>query len=246
MYIKAKLKNTYADLAFYEESHTYVHQKKQLTPASNIVESFAEEFDTEKHATRVAFKRGISKEVVKKEWADGAKEAAGFGTITHNFGERYAQAKFFDNTDLSIIIPSNGHERAVIRYWNGLPAHIIPVYLELRMYSKEYSYAGTCDILLYNTITKKFILADYKTNKDLFKNFRGKRMYTPFGHFLDMPYNHYQIQLSLYQVLLEEQGFEVEDRHIVWLLPDGNYKLYKTKDLRKLLKKYLNDYRRSN
>ena len=57
----------------------------------------------------------------------------------------------------------------------------------------------------------------------------GKRMYKPFHHFLDMPYNHYTIQLSQYQIMLEEVGFEIEDRFLIHLT-DDDYKLYRTKD----------------
>ena len=64
----------------------------------------------------------------------------------------------------------------------------------------------------------------------------GKKMYDPFSNLLDSPYNHYQLQLSLYQLLLEEVGFEVENRHIVWLLPDGEYKIYQTRDFTSILK----------
>jgi hypothetical protein len=60
-----------------------------------------------------------------------------------------------------------------------------------------------------------------------------------FSNLLDMPFNHYKIQFSLYQLLLEEKGFEVEDRVLVWLLPDGEYKLYQMTDYSKKLKTYL-------
>jgi len=35
------------------------------------------------------------------------------------------------------------------------------------------------------------------------------------------------------------KGFEVEDRVLVWLLPDGEYKLYQMTDYSKKLKTYL-------
>jgi hypothetical protein len=64
-------------------------------------------------------------------------------------------------------------------------------------------------------------------------------MLAPFEDMLDMPYNHYQLQLSLYQILLEEQGYEVEANVLIWLLPNGNYQQYKTKNFTNILKEQL-------
>ena len=99
------------------------------------------------------------------------------------------------------------------------------------MYSEELGIAGTSDIILYNNKTGKFIIADYKTNEDLFKNFKGKKLLSPFNFLLENAYNKYQLQLSMYQLLFEQCGFEVESRRIIWLKPDGTYINYKTEDL---------------
>jgi hypothetical protein len=92
---------------------------------------------------------------------------------------------------------------------------------------------------LYNTLTGKFILADYKTNRDLFKNFASKKLLYPFNFLLDNPYNKYQLQLSSYQILFELVGYEVESRRIIWIKPDGNYEMFKTVDYTERLKQYL-------
>ena len=96
--------------------------------------------------------------------------------------------------------------------------------------------AGTADIILYNTKTNKFIIADYKTNIDLFKNYKGKKMLIPFQDKLDMPFSKYELQLSFYQNLFEQCGYEVEDRKIIWLREDGTFEVYKTEDLTEKLK----------
>ena len=58
-------------------------------------------------------------------------------------------------------------------------------------------FGGTADIILYNTKTNKYIIADYKTNEDLFKNFKGKKLNGVFSKHLENGYNKYQIQFSL-------------------------------------------------
>jgi hypothetical protein len=47
--------------------------------------------------------------------------------------------------------------------------------------------------------------------------------------FLDNPFNHYQIQLLLYQILLQQLGINVYQRTVIWLQLDGTYKLYHTR-----------------
>ena len=125
--------------------------------------------------------------------------------------------------------------------------YLIPnVGFEVRTFSKDFGYAGTCDLLFYNAKTKRFVIADYKTNKDLFKNFRGQVMLPPFHYMLDMPLNHYQLQLSFYHILLEEAGYEIESRQLIWLMSTGDFRIYEAKDFTKMLKKELNDSRRNN
>jgi hypothetical protein len=103
-------------------------------------------------------------------------------------------------------------------------------------------YAGTADIILYNTKTDKYIIGDYKTNKDLFKNYKGKKMLLPFNGLLDCPLSKYKLQASYYQILLEQmEGVEVEERWVIHLLPDGTYKVHKPEDLTDKLKQELDD-----
>ena len=121
-----------------------------------------------------------------------------------------------------------------------MPEHILPVTAELRMYHFKHLFAGTADVLLFDTKNQTYIIADYKTNKDLNKNFRNKTMLAPFNNLLDSPLNHYQIQLSYYQILLEQIGVKVSRRIIVWLDLEGNYQMIDTEDLTDKLKEILN------
>ena len=91
------------------------------------------------------------------------------------------------------------------------------------MYSPRLNYSGTGDIMLYNTRTGKVKIADWKTNRDLFNNFKGKRMLEPFEYLLDHAMNHYMLQLNLYKMLLEDMtGLKVEAMEVVWLKEDEN------------------------
>jgi len=229
--LKNKIKNYFQGLQFNPESHSYKVGNKSLSSVSSLIKKYVEPFDADKIAGFVAIKRtkeeGIlyTKEMILQEWEDKKNAACDRGTSVHAFGENYTTGQ----------IATNGHEASIVSFWDNIPDYIEPFLFELQMYSEAFGLAGTTDIVLYNTKTGKFIIADYKTNIDLFKNYKGKKMLPPFDFLIDCPYNKYQLQLSLYQILFEQCGFEVESRKIIWLKPNGTYEVFKTEDLTGLL-----------
>jgi hypothetical protein len=214
-----KLNISFKELEFEPQQHTYNLNGKSLIPVSNIIKNFYEEFDVGTKSVEYAKRHGLIASEVAKAWNDNRDEAAAFGTSVHDFAERY-----FYNDKLQ---PSNNHEMAVISFWNSIPSHIIKLHAEMRVFNEYLRYAGTIDNLFYDTKRKGVIISDYKTNKDLYKNFMGKTMYPPFDHLLDMPFNHYQLQLSCYHLTLQEIDIPVLERWVIWLKSDGAFeKLY--------------------
>lgn len=230
--VKDKILNSFSDLQFESEGHVYTLDNQNLIPVSNIVSTFKNHFDTEKKSKEYADKYGKNVNQVREQWAKSNKDACDLGHRVHEFAERY-----FYNPNIS---PSDGFEQAVLAFWKSIPESIIPVMSESRLYSRKYRYAGTSDNLFYDKWQKGLIISDYKTNKDIFKNFRGQTMLYPFDHLLDSPFNNYQLQLSLYQIPLEDIGYKVVDRWIVWLKPDGTFEKYETMDFTKDLRQLLN------
>lgn len=225
------IKKYFKDLVFNEEKHLYTIDEKLLPSVSELIKKFTIEFDEQAVSLDISNRTGIPQKKILAEWEAIRIEACDEGHRIHLFGELYP----FNRT----MTPSCKQEEAIVKFWNSLPEHIIPVFVELRMFHKELNFAGTSDILLYDTIKKTFIIADYKTNKDLFKNFKKKTLKYPFNNLLDSPFNKYQIQLSLYQILFEQTGYKVSSRKIIWLLKTGDFLLYDTEDLTKPLKNYL-------
>lgn len=229
---KKEILGYFRGLDFDEKNHQYfINGNRIKLSVSGIIKKFVEVFDTQGISRKVAERRGVSQESILKEWDNEKNKACKKGTEVHLFGELYP----FNNH----LKPRNKHEEAVVAFWKDLPSTIIPVVMEIQMFHKEHLFAGTADILLYNTVTGKYIIGDYKTNKDLFKNYRGKKMLGPFSDLLDSPYNKYQLQLSFYQILLEQAGVEVSSRKLIWLKPNGKYELYSTEDYTEVLRDWL-------
>lgn len=227
--LKLDIQKKFEQLVFEEEAHVYNVGEKPLQSVSHFIKDYAGEFNAISAAIGVAKKTGKTVGEVLQEWEDMKNSACDLGTATHLFGEYFVETGHAN--------PSNGHEEAVVKFWTDLPDNLVPVTLELKMYCIKKGIAGTADIILYNKDTKKFVIADYKTNKDLFKNFKGKKLKAPFEDLYDSPFGKYTIQLSMYQMLFELTGYEVEERFIIWLKPDGTYKLYNTPDVRDKIEK---------
>lgn len=221
---KLEIKEFFSDLTFEEESHKYFINFEPLKySVSGLVHRFENPFDSDRVAGFVAKSRGLEKEDILNEWQEINKESTDRGSRVHLFGENF----MFDR-NLNYSCPQ---EEAITKFWNDLPDYIVPVFSELQCYHKEYMYGGTIDIVLFNTKTGEFILADYKTNKDLFKNYKGQKLKGPFSDLLDTPLNKYKIQLNYYKQLLEQiEGVKVSRMKIIWLKLDGNYELFDCED----------------
>ena len=219
-------------LEFDEPTHRYSLNGVSIpVSVSGIVNKFKKPFPFEEKSKKVALEEGVTQQEIKDRWTNKKNKACELGTRVHLFGEKYT----FDRS----IAAQDGYEEAIVKFWDCLPSHIVPIMVEVRMHHKKYRFAGTCDTLLYNTHTGKHILTDYKTNEDLFKNFAGERLLHCFYDLLKNDFNCYQIQLSLYQILFEQTGLQIEDRRIIHFKPTGEFKLYQTEDYTDRLLYYL-------
>ena len=227
-----KIKEYFKELQFDAQKHSYEVRGKPLTSVSKTIHKYVEKVDFDKIAGFVAKKRGITKAEVLAEWEAKKIASCNQGTLVHTFGENYN----------GMQKPTNGFEEAIVKFWDNIPDHIQPFLFEIQMFSEELGIAGTADIILYNTKTNKFILADYKTNEDLFKNFKGKKLLAPFDNLLENSFNKYQLQLSMYQLLFEQCGYEIESRRVIWLKPDGSFENLKTEDYTHILKNELTKF----
>ena len=142
-------------LEFDELTHRYSLNGVSIpVSVSGIVGNFKKPFPFEEKSKKVALQEGVTQQEIKDRWTNKKNKACELGTRVHFFGEKYT----FDRN----IAAQNDYEEAIVKFWDCLPSHIVPVMVEVRMYHKKYRFAGTCDTLLYNTHTGKYILTDYK------------------------------------------------------------------------------------
>ena len=248
--IREKIVETYTNkLIFLEGPHEYyldgvqymcvsdvTHKYKPVT-GEQMAENCVKKWQRDQDPSYKYY--GLTKEEILAQWAVKSGHACEFGTEVHAFGESMfyymigepekilpeCADKFRDG----IPHPTSLHEEAVVKFWEDIPETFVPVLAETKVFNRNGTpYAGTFDILFYyvdekNPSKSGLVIFDYKTNEDLYKNFRGQKLLWPFNDMLDMSYSYYTLQLGCYQVPLENLGYKVVGRRLIWLRPDGTY-----------------------
>ena len=92
-------------------------------------------------------------------------------------------------------------------------------------YANIRQYAGTFDMLFTYKKDNEWQLAlyDWKTNKSLQNDFNrkyGVKALSPFDNMYNESLTYYTLQLSCYSLCLQQLGYKIADRTIVWLKKD--------------------------
>lgn len=218
---KELIRDYFKQVKFTEEGHLYHHNNKRIgTSVSSLCKAYKKPFDAMMISGFVAKKRGITSAQVRQEWKSAGDRATSEGTFVHSILEDYV------NSDFKTFGPVIGKALAGKEFLDGLGKRGLRVVdTEIVVYCKELDAAGQVDLLLYDKSDGKFIIADYKTNKDLKKSYGY--LLEPFEYLRDSSENYYSIQLSFYQYFLEqipELKGKVKDRWIIHLTAEG-YKI---------------------
>lgn len=250
--IRDKVKDSFKDLVFDEGPHQYYLNGKNVRSVSKTIDLFVVPFDSWGQAQSCYEKYyddptspyyHMTPKEIKKSWDDNNRNANDQGTLAHAFGENAMHYMVGDYDAMDPMFKErivdgkyyakDGFEEAIVKFWNDLPDEYVPVMVESRVYATcgtdHPVYAGTFDLLMYSTVPGKegLVIFDYKTNKDLYKNFKEKKLKLPFEKMLDHPKNHYELQQALYENALNEIGLKVKGKRLVWIKNDGSYTIVK-------------------
>ena len=264
--IRTKILDSFKDLEFYEDGHKYFLHGVQIPSVTTIIGQFEHEQDWDLTAENYAIKNGYTAEYWKDKWKFNNLMATTTGTLVHEFGESMGwlrnghperitescKCKYIP--EKGWLIPTRGKEGAVIKFWNDMPSSFHFVLAETKVYSNKnpefqtkQQYCGTFDLLMYykNVLDESksgLVIFDYKTNKELEKEYsrqNNKMLLPPFDDMYDEPKSAYTLQLSAYQIPLEDIGLKVIGRRVIWLRDDGSYERIplesKVDELRKTL-----------
>lgn len=234
---------------------------------SNVTHKFVPHENWDLIAENYAIKHNKPKELVQEEWHYNNIRATNSGTGVHLYGEMWMEL-FLGHPDNicdiikpqyqdGYLLPHSPKEEAVAKFNEDLfrTPNMYPVLAETKVYTGvnenvkklNNNYAGTFDILYYfkhPTDNEKsgLLILDYKTNNDLYSKYNidnNKMLLEPFTNMVNQNLSLYTLQLSCYQIPLEDIEMKVLGRRIIWVKPDGNYEKIPVPDVTNVLRNVL-------
>lgn len=247
------LEEKFGDIDFIEENHQYFIDKKKYTSVSNIIKKYEQPFDEDAKSKAYAEKVGLTQEEVLKNWKLINLKSTISGSRTHEFGESYTNVmaghpelicesnKKQWAEEYGVLLPTYPKEEAIVKFYTEMnfdpSKRLYVVGAEFKLSSKYMKgtlpICGTSDILFYeeNLIFPEdsgFVIGDWKTNKELEKEYTVKndiRMKYPMEDYKDTALSHYILQFNMYQNMMESVGLKIIDRRLIWLKDDGGYEV---------------------
>lgn len=248
------------DFKFFENGHYYEYRGQRVgISVTRLIEEYANEFDRDGIAEKVAKRDNKTIDEVLAEWEYKNKFACAKGSNCHEFAQSLwsGNDNYYDDFDDSIEFKNANNSisiQAINFYedYNNIYEHIQD---EQVVGSAEYDIASAVDHLFYNKLTGEVDLIDYKTNSilkgynDDEKNRRyTKKMKTPLSHLNDDSITHYYIQLSIYKYLIEKYtNIKITNLVIVYMSENiENYEIISVPYLKDEVIKILESRRKIN
>lgn len=234
---------------------------------SNVTHQFVPYSNWDEIAENYAIKHDLTKMEVQERWHYNNIKATNSGTGTHLYGEMWMEL-FLGHPDNicdiikpqyqdGYLLPHSPKEEAVALFNEDIfrTPNMYPVLAETRVYTGvnknikplRNNYAGTFDILYYfkhptDDSKSGLVILDFKTNGELYSQYnidKKKMLLAPFDDMVNQNLSIYTLQLSAYQIPLEDIGLKVLGRRIIWLKPDGTYEKISVPDVTKTLREVL-------
>ena len=237
---------------FHEEEHFYTLKNYKFNcSVTQLIETYAQEFDSDGISQMVANKRGISQQEVLDEWKKENEFSCIKGSCIHLKAQSLWMGTNYE-IDYNTIDDTIDKDRLKKEYdimskqatdfYNDYKDMYDMIQDEFIVWSKEFDIAGSIDGIMYNKHTQQCCILDFKSNKDLqFKSKYRKKMKVPLHELDDVNGQHYYIQLSIYKYLIEKYtNIKVDELFIVYFnINADNYEIveipYLYEEVRKIL-----------
>ena len=204
-------------IVFEEKNHKYYTRIPSLredkaevevvyTSVTSLIKKYCPPFDPDGAiAARCAERDGKTVEEVRAAWKAKGEAACTVGTRVHEVCEDVLRNRAIRNR------PRDEHERRLMQQAYEIATSVMefarPIGIEKIVFDVDIAVAGTID-LLCQTPDGGFKIVDWKTNDKIEReNPYNKFMTGPLAHLADNDFNHYAMQLSVYQVLLLRRGY---------------------------------------
>ena len=244
---------------FHEEEHFYTLNDYRFgISATSLIETYAQEFDSDGISQMVANKRGISQKEVLDEWKKENEFSCIKGSCIHLKAQSLWMGTDYE-IDYNTIDDTIDKDRLKKEYdimskqatdfYNDYKDMYDMIQDEFIVWSKEFDIAGSIDGIMYNKNTQQCCILDFKSNKDLqFKSKYRKKMKVPLHELDDVNGQHYYVQLSIYKYLIEKYtNIKVDELFIVYFnINADSYEIIEIPYLKKEVEEILENRRVKN
>jgi hypothetical protein len=244
---------------FHEKQHFYTLNNYRFgISATSLIETYAQEFDSNSISQMVANKRGISQQEVLNEWKKENEFSCIKGSCIHLKAQSLWMKENYeiDYNTINDTIDKNRLKKEydimskqAINFYNDYKDMYDMIQDEFIVWSKEFDIAGSIDGIMYNKYTQQCCILDFKSNKDLqFESKYHKKMKVPLHKLDDVNGQHYYIQLSIYKYLIEKYtNIKVDELFIVYFSINANdYEIINIPYLKEEVEEILENRRKLN
>lgn len=202
-------------VTFDANTHTYTneHGEKYIS-VSTLLGEYKKPFDKEFFSRITAKKRGVSQDVVLKEWEQNTKNACDFGKVVHSIIEDYIKSGIIKDAEIV-----DAFKKVFIKKY-------VTIHSERILFSDKDKIAGTSDMIV-DVNSDTFDVYDLKTNTKFdFDNKYNEYLLKPVHHLQNCKYNTYALQLSLYAYLYSLETGKKPRRLAIFYWDKKDFQVY--------------------
>lgn len=230
------MKTDFDQIKFNPSFHTYTCDDKRLKNVTSLVSKVKRPFDREGMSAKKAQERGITQAEILAEWDGKATASREKGTFVHEHIEQVLTNGLIDDPILALneTLPE---VEAFNNFWSKAAERLIPYKTEWIVGDIELGIAGMVDAVMFCPGTGQHHILDWKTGKLESENGFGN-MLQPFDHLDDCSLNHYSLQLSIYQIILQRNTeLDLGPSYLVHLT--DTFRIVKARDLMEAAQSWL-------
>lgn len=224
-----EIRNKFNDIHFEPIPHRYTKAGREFTSVTTCLHEYTQEFDAERFSKKKAEEKGVPQSEILTLWDINREYACVLGTELHFYIETY----LLYGRKIETMTGIDERVLAFHEFWDKLSEKIEIIDCEILVYDEISGVAGTIDCLAKNKKTGKYIIIDWKSNKEIKYDNQWQNLKKPFEHLEDCNFNHYSLQLSTYQEIITRAfpEMEFENSRIVHFAKGGTYKILRTNNL---------------
>lgn len=202
-------------IVFDPKWHTYKCPQApgiRFTSGTKFLKQFFPEFDKEGISSRYAQKHGLHQQEVLDMWSRKGEVSRESGTLVHNYLENLALGKEnagepHKHHDKDIMTMAESKITSADEMFRIIQEDYEILKPEMIVASLSRCVAGQVDLVGRHKETGKIAFFDYKTNAEIKFENRFQKCLGPVCHFEDCNYIQYSLQLGLYLLIAEEEGY---------------------------------------